>query len=144
MLRYVPIQRLKQHLVLIIVTLFVIFPFRTIIYHQQHMIYKHVTPTFSNKTRYERYCDEFYRHIRAEQISDTLIKIDSTIENIPYSYSRWRSTPLLPRPLTQCEHTIYMDLLSILVKQVFKKYNIPYMMIAATLLGKYKVSQKSV
>ena len=137
MIRFDPIRRLKQHLFVIFATLFLVFPFLILIYHQPNVAYDNVLPNSSKKGRYEQYCDQFYRRISAEQISDIPLKIDSTIENIPYSYSRWRSTPLLPRPITKCEHAIYMDLLSILVKHVFEKYNIPYMMMAGTLLGKY-------
>ena len=137
MIRFGSIQRLKQHLFVIFVTLFVIFPIRTIIYHQHYVMYDDVLPNSSNKTRYERYCDQVDRGISAEQISNSSIQLDPVGKNIPYSYSRWRSTPLLPRPITQCEHAIYMDLLSILVKHVFKKYSIPYMMVGGTLVGKY-------
>lgn len=79
---------------------------------------------------------EVDRRIAREEVPTKTMQLRPGRDPIPYAYSQWRSTPLMPRLLTTCEHAIYIQLLNILVKYVFEKYNIPYMMMAATLLGK--------
>ncbi|CAF3375873.1 unnamed protein product [Rotaria sp. Silwood1] len=78
-----------------------------------------------------------YQYINVERTSKTSIRIHPENGSIPYSYSQWRSSSLMPRAITPCEHAIYMHLLSILIENVFNKYNISYTMMAATLLGSY-------
>jgi hypothetical protein len=136
MVRFVPVVRLYQYRFCLIITLFVYFPFLTFLYHQYFIPYEYVNSSPSKYTRYERYCRQVDQRIKIEQRSNILIEVDPRNESIPYLYSEWRSTSLLPRLLTPCEHAIHMDLLSILIKHIFKKHNIQYMMMAATLLGK--------
>ena len=137
MIRLVPVVRLNRYLFLSLITLFVFLPFLIIFYQQYSVPYEYVHLNPSNDTRYERYCRQVNERIKTEQISNISIQLDPGQKSIPYSYSQWRSSSLMPRLLTQCEHAIYIDLLSILIEHVFKKYNIQYMMMAATLLGKY-------
>jgi hypothetical protein len=136
MIRSVPIVRLYQYLLFLIITLFISIPLLIISYKEYSIPYEHVPSILSNETQYQRYCRQLDQRIHNEQIPTIPIQLDPR-ESIPYSYSQWRSTLLLPRLLTRCEHAVYMDLLSILVEDVFKKHNIQYTMMAATLLGKY-------
>ncbi|CAF3372126.1 unnamed protein product [Rotaria sp. Silwood1] len=82
-----------------------------------------------------------YQYINVERTSKTSIRIHPENGSIPYSYSQWRSSSLMPRAITPCEHAIYMHLLSILIENVFNKYNISYTMMAATLLGSYNLKK---
>jgi len=136
MIRSVPIVRLYQYLLFLIITLFISIPLLIISYKEYSIPYEHVPSILSNETQYQRYCRQLDQRIHNEQIPTIPIQLDPR-ESIPYSYSQWRSTSLLPRLITPCEHAVYMDLLSILIERVFKKHNIQYMMMAATLLGKY-------
>lgn len=140
MIRFTPAARLHQYLVFSIIILFFFLSLLIISYKKYSIPYegkhKYVPSIPYNETRYQRYCREVNQRIHNEKIPTIPIQLDPR-ESIPYSYSQWRSTPLLPRPITECEHAIFMDLLSILVEDVFKKHNIQYMMMAATLLGKY-------
>ncbi|CAF2362423.1 unnamed protein product [Rotaria sp. Silwood2] len=129
--------RSSQYFFFIVAALFVFCPFLIIIYNQSVVSYEFVLSNTSNETRYERFCRQVYQRINVEQTSTTPIRISPKNGSIPYSYSQWRSSSLLPRALTPCEHALYMHLLSILIEKVFNKYNIPYMMMAATLLGSY-------
>jgi len=138
MVRFGSVVRIHQYQFFFVITLFVFFLF-LILPYQQHSSppYESISLNFSNDTRYERYCRQVDQRIKNEQISNVSIQLDPRNGSIPYSYSQWRSTSLLPRLITPCEHAVYMDLLSILIERVFKKHNIQYMMMAATLLGKY-------
>lgn len=136
MFRFFPTVRFYQYLFVLIITLFLFIPLLTIYYKANSIAYEHIPSILSNETRYQRYCRQIDQRILNTQIQTTPIQLDPR-QPIPYSYSQWRSTPLLPRLITQCEHAIFMDLLSILVEHVFKKHNIQYMMMAATLIGKY-------
>jgi hypothetical protein len=138
MIRFVHIVRLNRYLYFIIVTVCVFFPISIILHQPYSVPHNHELLNLTNEYRYERYCRQIDQRIRVEQTSNIPINIDHTYGYIPYSYSKWRSTPLMPRRLTRCEHAIYMNLLSILIERVFKKHNISYMMMAGTLLGKYK------
>ncbi len=142
MIRSVPVMRLNRYIIFFLITLFVFSPFLIIFYQQCSVPYDYVQLNPLNNTRYERYCRQVDQRINTEQRSDIPIQLDPGQESIPYFYSQWRSTPLMPRLLTRCEHAIYMDLLSILIEHVFKKYNIKYMMMAATLLGKYAYTKR--
>lgn len=89
-----------------------------------------------NESQYNRFCLQVKRSISLEKPSIISSELRPSNETIPYSYSRWQSITILPRLISPCEHAIFMHLLSLLVKHVFKKYNIQYMMMSATLLGK--------
>jgi hypothetical protein len=113
-------------------------PFSIILYQSNAVPHKQELSNLTDEYRYERYCRQIDQGIGVEQTSNISINIDPKYGYIPYSYSKWPSTPLLPRRLGRCEHAMYMNLLSTLIEHVFKKHNISYMMMAGTLLGKYK------
>lgn len=104
---------------------------------QEKLIDKHIYLNTTNEIRYKQFCQAVEERIINEKLHNTSIEINPTDNSIPYSYIFWRSSPLLPRLITQCEHAIYMNMLSLLIEHVFKKHNIPYMMMAASLLGSY-------
>jgi hypothetical protein len=134
--RFVLNIQLKRYIFFVITILFVFLPLFLI--HRQSFVSHQSKPLhIYNHTPYERFCWQLDQRIELEQISNTSIVIDPSKESISYSYSKWRSSPFMPRLLTRCEHAIYMHLLSILKERVFRKYNIQYMMMAATLLGRY-------
>lgn len=126
--------RLNQYFILLFTILFVFLPL-SILYQQFSIPYEDEYLNVLNQTRYEKYCYRIEQHIKNEKLLKNDIQLDPKKEYIPYSYSQWQSTSLMPRLLTSCEHAILMNLLSILIKNVFEKYNIKYMMMAATLLG---------
>ena len=95
-----------------------------------------LTYLHENQSAYEKFCSEMNRRIANEHFSNDTIQLYIN-ESIPYWYSRWQSTSIMPRLLTPCEHGMYMHMLSLLIERVFSKYNIAYMMKAATLLGNY-------
>ncbi len=142
MVCFVPVARLNQYVFFLIIILFFFCPLLIIVYQQYSVPYQYAYSNPSNDTRYEQYCRQVDQRINTEQISTNSIQLDPRKESIPYSYSQWHSTSLMPRLLTPCEHAIYMNLLSILIEHVFKKYKIEYMMMAATLLGKYMYTNK--
>ena len=137
MLRFISILHLRQYLFLLFLTLLFIFPLLLFVHHQ-HSFHpsSRIELNIRNMTRYEQFCWQLDLKIAHERASDAPVHLNSREQPIPYAYSRWRSTSLLPRLLTPCEHAIYMHLLAVLVENVFQKYGIPYMMMAATLLGK--------
>lgn len=107
----------------------------SLLYQQSITSDARTTFIISNVTSYRQFCRELTRRIEREVPPTKTSRLRPGLKSIPYAYSEWQSTPLMPRVLTPCEHAVYMRLLSILVERVFKKYNIPYMMMAATLLG---------
>lgn len=129
--------RLTWYLLLLIITSLFLVSFLSLSYQlfSNSCPCKNTHSFPSNITRYERYCKQIDQRIRTERISTVSVQLDFQ-KAIPYYYSQWRSTSLMPRVLTPCEHAIYMDLLSTLIERVFKKHNIQYMMMAATLLGR--------
>ncbi|CAF0995344.1 unnamed protein product [Rotaria sordida] len=137
MIRFSRFIRSNQYLFFIFIILFTVYPFLFIVYNQSFVSYKYIFSNTLNETRYERFCRQVYQRINTEQTSNIPIRLNSKDESIPYSYSQWRSSSLIPRALNPCEHALYMHLLSILIEKVFKKYNIQYMMMAGTLLGSY-------
>ncbi|CAF0726600.1 unnamed protein product [Rotaria sp. Silwood1] len=137
MIRFGRFIRSNQYLFFIIVILFVFCPFLIIIHKQSFVSYEYVLSNTSKDTRYERFCHQVYQRINVKPTSNTPIRIHPENGSIPYSYSQWRSSSLMPRAINPCEHALYMHLLSILIEKVFDKYNIPYTMMAATLLGSY-------
>ncbi len=139
MVRFGSFIRLYRYLIFIIAIGIVFCPLLIIIYQQPSITYQYEVSNSSDDLRYKEYCRQIDQRISVEKTSYRPVrKLSPKYGNIPYSYSEWRSSSLMPRLLTQCEHAIYMDLLSILIERVFKKYNIQYMMMAATLLGKYR------
>jgi hypothetical protein len=97
---------------------------------------KQSCPVPINETHYERFCRQIDQQIHSQRPLNDALELNSINESIPYAYSRWKSSPILPRFLTPCEHAIYMHLLALLVERIFRKHKIQYMMKAATLLGK--------
>ena len=67
-----------------------------------------------------------------------LIRVPSIDSNqthrLPYRYSQWKSSSLLPRRLTPCEHMLVMHLL-VLIQKICRKHHIEYLMCDGTLLG---------
>jgi hypothetical protein len=59
------------------------------------------------------------------------------LHRLPYRYSQWKSSPLLPRRLTPCEHTLIMRLL-IIIERMCRKHEITFMMSDGTLLGSWR------
>ncbi|CAF4295170.1 unnamed protein product, partial [Adineta steineri] len=52
----------------------------------------------------------------------------------PYRYSHWKSSPILPRAFSRCEHTLAMHLLTI-IDRLCRQHNITYFIYEGTLLG---------
>nr|ACC43939.1 LicD motif-containing protein [Philodina roseola] len=135
---FIPFVPLRRNLFIFASTILFGFPLTSLLFHQQSVQpYTDKTWIMSNVTSYRQFCQQIDQRIEREIPVERTVRLQSGYKSIPYAYSEWRSTSLMPRALTTCEHAIYMQLLSILVKHVFKKYNIPYMMMAATLLGSY-------
>lgn len=136
MIRVLSVVRLNRYLISLFVLSFFFLPF-LILNHQYSVPYEDIPEILSDEVRHQQYCHRVDQRIKTEKLLPNDIQLDPKTKSIPYSYSQWQSSPLMPRLLTPCEHAILMNLLSILIKNVFEKYNIPYMMMAATLLGKY-------
>lgn len=64
-------------------------------------------------------------------------KSQSENESIPYHYELWKSSPLMPRIVTECEHHLMIQLLTRFDK-LTRKYSLDYMMIDGTLLGSWR------
>ena len=56
------------------------------------------------------------------------------LHRLPYRYSQWQSSPLLPRRLTPCEHNLAMRLLMI-IDRICRTQQITFMIYEGTLLG---------
>ncbi|CAF1095252.1 unnamed protein product [Adineta steineri] len=52
----------------------------------------------------------------------------------PYRYSHWKSSRILPRVFSRCEHTLVMHLLTI-IDRLCRQHNITYFIYEGTLLG---------
>ena len=141
MLRSISILQLRQYFILVLLTISFTCPCVLFVHHSRSF---HRSPETAARIRsitsYDQFCRQLDQRISLEQVSDMPVQLVSRETTIPYAYSRWRSTTLMPRALTPCEHAIYIHLLSILVERVFEKYNIPYMMMAATLLGTFQAN----
>ena len=61
-------------------------------------------------------------------------KITFERNKIPYEYDTWKSSPIMPRLVSKCEHNLMMQLLN-RFDQLTKKYSLEYMMTDGTLLG---------
>jgi hypothetical protein len=61
--------------------------------------------------------------------------INSTrLHRLPYYYSQWKNSTLIPRRINQCEHSLCMRLLMI-IERICRKHKIPFMLSDGTLLG---------
>jgi len=61
--------------------------------------------------------------------------INSTrLHRLPYYYSEWNSSSVLPRRITPCEHSLIMRLLMI-IERICRKHQITFMLGDGTLLG---------
>jgi len=118
-------------LFLIILLIIVIIP-------QHNYVSYELSPTPpSDLNQYDQFCWIVTRQSLLERSFRISQYLTSRNEPIPYSYNHWRSSSIMPRSLTSCEHALFIELLSVLVKHVFDKYKIPYMMMAGTLIGSY-------
>lgn len=59
------------------------------------------------------------------------------LHRLPYRYSLWQSSSILPRRLTPCEHLLAMHLL-IIIERICRKNRIEFMMSDGTLLGSWR------
>jgi hypothetical protein len=59
------------------------------------------------------------------------------LNRLPYLYSQWKFSPLLPRRLTPCEHNLVMRLLMI-IERICRKHNITFMLSDGSLLGSWR------
>jgi hypothetical protein len=60
-----------------------------------------------------------------------------TLPELPYFYSLWQTSKVLPRLITPCEHQVYVKLMKIF-DQICRKNDIEYMISYGTLLGSYR------
>ncbi len=100
----------------------------------------------SEMTLYDRYKLEFHQlghyHLQQSYQQPTINRhsqqsMTSTWPELPYFYSLWKTSSLLPRLLTPCEHQLYIRLLKTF-DQICQKNNIEYMISHGTLLGSYR------
>jgi len=61
----------------------------------------------------------------------------SRLNRLPYHYSQWKSSRLLPRRITPCEHNLLMRLLMI-IERICRKHQITYMLSDGSLLGSWR------
>lgn len=59
------------------------------------------------------------------------------LPQLPYFYSLWKTSSILPRLMTPCEHQIYIYLLKTF-DEICRKNDIEYMISYGTLLGSYR------
>ncbi|CAF0972608.1 unnamed protein product [Adineta steineri] len=59
---------------------------------------------------------------------------DTKTFRFPYRYSHWKSSSIIPRAISHCEHTLVMHLLTI-IDRICRHHKITYFMSAGTLLG---------
>jgi len=59
------------------------------------------------------------------------------LPQLPYFYSLWKTSSLLPRLITPCEHHVYIKLIKIF-DEISQQNAIEYMIIYGTLLGSYR------
>ncbi|CAF0981538.1 unnamed protein product [Adineta steineri] len=69
-------------------------------------------------------------HLRSPSSNST------RLHRLPYRYSQWKSSPLLPRRLTRCEHMLLMHLLTVF-ERLCRTHQITFFMIGGTLLGSW-------
>ncbi|CAF0977730.1 unnamed protein product [Adineta ricciae] len=97
----------------------------------------------SETTLRQRYKHEFQQllHHRLnqsyEQPSNVSYSMASSLPKLPYFYSLWKTSRLLPRLITPCEHQVYIKLLKTL-HDLCESNGIHYMISHGTLLGSYR------
>ena len=100
----------------------------------------------SEATLRERYKLELQQltryHLRQLYIQPTMRKyaeqsMTSVLPKLPYFYSFWNTSALLPRLMTPCEHQVYVKLMRTF-DQLCRQNNIEYMISHGTLLGSYR------
>ncbi|UJR10998.1 hypothetical protein I4U23_015182, partial [Adineta vaga] len=101
----------------------------------------------SEKTLHQRYKLEFQQLVSYdsnwlyEQPSMNKYQqhstLSSTLPNLPYFYALWKSSSLLPRLITPCEHQVYIKLLKTF-HEICERNDIIYMISHGTLLGSYR------
>ena len=84
----------------------------------------------------ESHLDDEKEILKSPRLRSPLIN-DSQYYRLPYHYSRWKSSPLLPRRITPCEHYLTMHLLMI-IHRVCIKHNLTFAMSDGTLLGSWR------
>ena len=89
------------------------------------------------------WCPEIGSHLDAEkeithspQLRSPPINA-SRFHRLPYRYSKWKSSPLLPRRITPCEHHLMMRLLMI-IERICREHNLTFAMADGTLLGSWR------
>ena len=97
----------------------------------------------SELTLQDRYQLEFeqlshYRLAQSyEQPSINTFSGESPSSKLPYFYSFWKTSSLLPRLMTPCEHQLYIHLLK-QFDEICRKNDVEYMISHGTLLGSYR------
>jgi hypothetical protein len=61
----------------------------------------------------------------------------SPFRRFPYHYSEWKSSSLLPRLISPCEHSIIMRLLMI-IERICREHNLTFALSDGTLLGSWR------
>ncbi|CAF0877279.1 unnamed protein product [Rotaria sordida] len=62
---------------------------------------------------------------------------ESALPQLPYFYSLWKTSSILPRLMTPCEHQVYVHLMKTF-DEICRKNDIEYMITYGTLLGSYR------
>ena len=89
------------------------------------------------------WCPEIELHIDDEkEIPDSPLfhapsLNESRLRRLPYHYSRWKSSSLLPRRITPCEHHRTMHLLMIIAR-ICREHNLTFAMSDGTVLGSWR------
>ena len=97
----------------------------------------------SETTLRQRYKHEFqqllHHHLNQsyEQPPNRKHSMASPLPKLPYFYSLWKTSRLLPRLITPCEHQVYIKLLKTL-HDLCESNGIQYMISHGTLLGSYR------
>lgn len=97
----------------------------------------------SDLTFQDRYQLEFLQlshfplHQHFDQPSIQQHSHPSSHPQLPYFYSLWKTSSLLPRLMTPCEHRLYINLLK-RFDEVCRRHNVEYMISYGTLLGSYR------
>ncbi len=107
------------------------------------IFYKILNNTEDERTSVDDYsiwCLHMAHRLDNEQIpsESAVLKVPSInstrLHRLPYYYSEWNSSPVLPRRITPCEHSLIMRLLMI-IERICRKHQITFMLGDGTLLG---------
>lgn len=130
---------IQWFIVIVVVSIFLTLLRRCEIKQHRRASYIYTLPTSlpKNQSRYDEYCMNLNRSILLERPFTFTLDLSPSNSGIPFFYSSWKSTNLMPRLISPCDHALTMYLLSLLINHVFHKYRIEYMMMAGTLLGSY-------